>query len=85
MSAVTIDVPSTGTAVQIRASRNATPAKLADTTALTPPTPLKPGYNRIQVKDRTKTSNVLVWITTLGTTKGESRTEISEVTLEAAG
>jgi hypothetical protein len=28
---------------------------------------------------------VLVWITTLGTTNGESRTQISEITLQAAG
>jgi hypothetical protein len=27
------------------------------------------------VRDRTKTSNVLVWISTLGTTNGQSRTE----------
>jgi serine/threonine-protein kinase len=46
--------------------------------------PLQPGHNRIAVHDRTKTSNVLVWITTLGTTNGESRTEISDITLQAA-
>jgi serine/threonine-protein kinase len=85
LSAVTIDVSSTGTQVQIRSSASQTPAKLADTTELTPTTPLQPGHNRIAVHDRTKTSNVLVWITTLGTTDGESRTEISEITLQAAG
>jgi serine/threonine-protein kinase len=36
------------------------------------------------VHDPTKTSNVLVWISTLGTTNGESRTEISDITLQAA-
>jgi hypothetical protein len=36
------------------------------------------------VRDRSKTSNVLVWISTLGTTDGESRMEISEITLQAA-
>jgi hypothetical protein len=36
------------------------------------------------VHDRSKTSNVLVWITKLGTTDGQSRTEISEITLQAA-
>jgi hypothetical protein len=85
LSAVTIDLSSTGTEVQIRACDSPTPAKLADTTALTSPTPLQPGHNRITVKDRTKTSNVLVWITTLGTTDGKSRTEVSEITLYAAG
>jgi hypothetical protein len=84
LSAVTIVVSSTGTQVQIRSSPTEAPAKLADTTELTPTTPLQPGYNRIAVSDRTKTSNVLVWITTLGTTNGKSRTEISEITLQAA-
>ena len=84
LSAVTIDLSSTGTEVQIRSSPTETPAKLGDTTELTPTTPLQPGHNRIAVGDRTKTSNVLVWITKLGTTDGQSRTEISEITLQAA-
>ncbi|MEB3982043.1 serine/threonine-protein kinase [Mycobacterium sp. 663a-19] len=84
LSAVTIDVSSTGTRVQIRSSPTHDPTKLADTTELTPNTPLQPGHNRIEVHNRTKTSNVLVWISTLGTTNGESRTEISEITLQAA-
>lgn len=84
LSTVTIDVSSTGTQVQIRSSPTETPAKLADTSELTPTTPLQPGRNRIAVHNRTKTSNVLVWISTLGTTNGESRTEISEITLQAA-
>ena len=84
LSAVTIDLSSTGTEVQIRSSPTETPATLADTTELTPTTPLQPGHNRIAVVDRTKTSNVLVWITKLGTTDGQSRTEISEITLQAA-
>jgi len=76
---------STGTEVQIRASATESPAKLADTTELTPTTSLQPGHNRIAVHNRTKTSNVLVWISKLGTTDGESRTAISEITLQAAG
>src|SRR5882757_6861060 len=84
LSAITIDLSSTGTEVQIRSSPTETPAKLADTTELTPTTPLQPGHNRIAVSDRTKTSNVLVWISKLGTTDGQSRTEISEITLQAA-
>jgi hypothetical protein len=85
LSVVTIDLSSTGTEVQIRSSPTENPAALADTTELTPTTPLQPGQNRIEVQDRTKTSNVLVWISTLGTTDGASRTEISEITLQAAG
>lgn len=85
LSAVTIDVSSTGTQVQIRSSPTENPAKLSDTTELTPTTSLEPGENRIEVHDRTETSNVLVWISTLGTTNGQSRTEISDITLQAAG
>jgi len=70
--------------VQVRSSPTETPAKLADTTELTPTTSLQPGHNRIAVHNRTKTANVLVWISTLGTTNGESRTAISEITLQAA-
>jgi serine/threonine protein kinase len=85
LSAVTVDVPSTGTQVQIRASATQNPAKFSDTTELTPNTPLQPGHNRIAVHNGTKTSNVLVWISTLGTTNGESRTELSDITVQAAG
>lgn len=85
LSAVNIDVSSTGTEVQIRASSTETPATLADTTELTPTTPLQPGNNRIEVHDRTETSNVLVWINKLGTTDGQSRAAISEIALQATG
>ncbi|MGZ6778586.1 MAG: serine/threonine-protein kinase, partial [Mycobacterium sp.] len=84
LSAVTIDLSSTGTEVQIRSSPTETPAKLADTTELVGTTPLQSGHNRIEVHNSTKTSNVLVWITKLGTTDGQSRTAISEITLQAA-
>jgi serine/threonine-protein kinase len=83
LSAVTLDVSSTGTEVQIRSSSTEHPAKLSDTTVLASTTPLQQGHNRIEVQDRTETSNVLVWITKLGTTNGESRTEISDITLQA--
>ncbi|MCV7197432.1 serine/threonine-protein kinase [Mycobacterium angelicum] len=85
LSVVTLDVPSTGTKVQIRSSPTETPAKLSDTTELTPTTSLQPGHNRIAVHNDTKTSNVLVWISTLGTTNGESRTQLSDITLQAVG
>lgn len=84
LSVVTLTVPSTGTQVQLRSSPTQTPAKLSDTTELAPTTSLQPGRNRIAVHNQTKTSNVLVWISTLGTTNGESRTEISDITLQAA-
>ncbi len=85
LSVVTLVVPSTGTQVQIRSSPTEKPAKLADTTEIAPTATLQPGRNRIAVNNRTKTSNVLVWISTLGTTNGQSRTEISDLTLQAAG
>ncbi len=85
IGAVTIDLTSTGTEVQIRAADTATPASLSDTTALTSDVPLQPGKNRITVDDHTPTEDVLVWISALGSTDGQSRTEISDITLEAAG
>jgi putative peptidoglycan lipid II flippase len=84
LGSVTINLDSTGTAVQIRSSQTPTPSKLSDTTELTPPTPLKPGSNTITVNNAPATSNVLVWISTLGNVNGESRTDIAEITLKAA-
>lgn len=85
LSQVTLDVPSTGTEVQIRASDSAAPSSLSDTTELTPDVSLRPGHNTIPIDNKTKTSNVLVWISTLGTVGGENRTAISDITLRAAG
>ncbi|PRC61050.1 hypothetical protein C6A85_13215, partial [Mycobacterium sp. ITM-2017-0098] len=42
------------------------PSSLDSTTALTEPTALKPGSNTIEVQDAEPTSNVLVWVSTLG-------------------
>ncbi|MGH3676185.1 MAG: murein biosynthesis integral membrane protein MurJ, partial [Mycobacterium sp.] len=84
IGSVTIDVTSTGTAVEIRSAEAPAPASLEDTTELTGPTSLKQGSNTITVDNATPTSNLLVWISTLGTVNGESRTDISEITLNAA-
>jgi putative peptidoglycan lipid II flippase len=85
LSAVTIDLDSTGTVAQIRSSANATPAKLSDTAELSPPTPLRPGHNVIPVNSSAApTAFVLVWISTLGTTGGKSHSDISEVTIQSA-
>ena len=51
---------------------------------LTPATALKPGHNTIPVKAGAPTSNLLVWISTLGTTDGKSEADISEITVQAA-
>jgi serine/threonine protein kinase len=85
LSEVTVDVPSTGTEVQIRAADSADPNSLSDTTELTSNVSLRPGQNTITIDNRTKTSNVLVWISKLGTLGGQSRTAISDITLRAAG
>jgi putative peptidoglycan lipid II flippase len=84
VGAVTVDLASTGTKIQIRSSATSTPAKLNDTTALTQPVAMHPGHNSIPVKASAPTSYLLVWISTLGTTNGESRSAISEVTVQAA-
>lgn len=84
LSQVTIDVPSTGTEVQIRAADSSSPASLSDTTELTPVVSLEPGKNTITVDNQTRTSDVLVWIAKLGTTDGQSRTDVSDITLRAA-
>jgi putative peptidoglycan lipid II flippase len=84
VGAVTVDLASTGTKIQIRSSATSTPAKLGDTTALTQPVSMQPGHNSIPVKASAPTSYLLVWISTLGTTNGESRSDIAEVTVQAA-
>lgn len=81
---VTIDTPSSGTKVEIRASSTQTPSKLEDTTVLAPAFTLKPGHNVIPVKAGSPTSNLLVWISTLGTTNGKSQAGFFEITVQAA-
>jgi len=84
VGSVTVDLASTGTKIQIRSSPTPTPATLEDTTALTQPTLMHPGHNVIPVNASSPTSNLLVWISTLGTTDGKSRTAISEITVKSA-
>ncbi len=84
VGAVNIDIVSTGTQVEIRAASTSTPATLNDTTVLVPATTLKKGHNVIAVKAAAPTSNLLVWISVLGNIDGKSKTEISEITVQAA-
>ena len=81
---VTIDTPSSGTKVEIRSSATASPASLNDTTVLAPAFTLKPGHNVIPVRAGAPTSNLLVWISTLGTTNGKSQAGFFEITVQAA-
>lgn len=81
---VSIDTPSTGTKVEIRSSATASPASLNDTTVLAPAFTLRPGHNVIPVRAGSPTSNLLVWISTLGTTNGKSQAGFFEITVQAA-
>jgi putative peptidoglycan lipid II flippase len=81
---VTIDVNSTGTAVEIRSAQTPTPTSLEDTTVLKSATTLQPGENTIAVDNAEPTSNLLVWVSKLGTVDGENRSDIAEITLKAA-
>ncbi len=84
VGAVTVDTPSSGTKVEIRSASSPSPGTLEDTKVLAPATALKPGHNVIKISSSSPTSNLLVWISTLGTTDGKSRAEISEITIQAA-
>lgn len=84
IGSVSIDLNSTGTSIQIRGAQSATPATLDDTTELSPPTPMKTGSNTITVTNPQPVSNVLVWITTLGSVNGKSEAALSNITLKPA-
>jgi putative peptidoglycan lipid II flippase len=84
ISAVTVDLNSTGTVVQVRASSSATPKALAETTELSPPTPMEPGPNRIPITNSRPVSHVLVWIASLGSADGQNRSALSEIGIHAA-
>lgn len=81
---VTLNVSSTGTRVELRSSSTPKPTRLEDTTLLAPAKALQPGSNKITADSASPTSNLLVWISTMGNTGGESRTQISEITVQAA-
>jgi putative peptidoglycan lipid II flippase len=83
VGAVNVDLPSNGTKIQIRSASTASPGKLEATAVLSQPTSMHPGHNTIPVNASSPTSYVLVWISTLGTTSGQSRTSLSEVTVQA--
>jgi putative peptidoglycan lipid II flippase len=84
IGSVSLTVPSTGTQVQIRSASSANPTTLDDTTVLTQATSLQPGANTIQVNAKEPTTYLVVWISTMGTTDGKNKTEISGLTVKAA-
>ena len=79
---VTIDLNSTGTSVEIRSAQTPTPSSLSDTTVLTPATPLSPAPTPSRWTTPSPTSNLLVWVSTLGQVNGESRSDIAEITAQ---
>ncbi|MCA2245661.1 murein biosynthesis protein MurJ [Mycobacterium sp. WUMAC-067] len=81
---VSIDTPSSGTKVEIRAASSSAPASLNDTKLLAQGFTLKPGHNVIPVRAGSPTSNLLIWISTLGTTNGKSQAGFFEITVQAA-
>ncbi|MGB3474954.1 MAG: murein biosynthesis integral membrane protein MurJ [Mycobacterium sp.] len=81
---VTLNVSSTGTRVELRSAPTPKPSRLEDTTLLAPAKALQPGSNKITADSSSATSNLLVWISTMGNTGGESRTQISEITVQGA-
>jgi putative peptidoglycan lipid II flippase len=84
LSAVTVNLNSSGTVVHIRGVAGTAPKTFADTTELSGPTPMQPGRNRIAVTNSAPVSGVLVWIATLGSTGGKNQAAISEIELQAA-
>ncbi len=85
VGSVDVGVTSTGTKIQIRAAESSSPSSLKDTTALTQPTAVQAGNNTIEVNASAPTSHLLVWISTLGTVDGKNRSDITEITVRAAG
>ncbi|WP_418004109.1 murein biosynthesis integral membrane protein MurJ [Mycobacterium sp. PDNC021] len=84
VASVSLNLTSTGTAIQIRSAQSATPASLDATTVLTQPATMKTGANTITISNAQPTSHLLIWISTLGTVDGKSKTDISNVVVKAA-
>ncbi|MGB8402556.1 MAG: protein kinase family protein [Mycobacterium sp.] len=82
-TSLSLNVTSTGTQIQVRSASSTTPASLDDTKVLTQPTTMQPGNNTIAINNASPTSYVLIWISTLGSVDGKSKTDISNVVLKA--
>lgn len=82
-TSVSLNVTSTGTQIQIRSAQSANPASLDDTKALTQPMLMQSGNNTIAISNASSTSYVLVWISTLGTVDGKSKTDLSNIVVKA--
>jgi putative peptidoglycan lipid II flippase len=87
LKSVAVTVNSTGTAIEVRSSPSESPSSLnADTTVLAQATPMKKGLNEISITNTQPVSYVLVFITKLGKTAGDTEkyhAEIADITLQA--
>lgn len=84
VASVSLNLTSTGTAIQIRSAQSANPSSLDATTVLTQPATMKTGSNTITISNAQPTQHLLIWISTLGTVDGKSKTDISNVVVKAA-
>jgi len=84
VASVSLNLTSTGTAIQIRSAQTANPSSLDATTVLTQPATMKTGSNTITISNAQPTQHLLIWISTLGTVDGKSKTDISNVVVKAA-
>ncbi|WP_285030323.1 murein biosynthesis integral membrane protein MurJ [Mycolicibacterium sp. lyk4-40-TYG-92] len=84
VASVSLNLTSTGTAIQIRSAQTANPSSLDATTVLTQPATMKSGSNTITISNAQPTQHLLIWISTLGTVDGKSKTDISNVVVKAA-
>ena len=84
VASVSLNLTSTGTAIQLRSAQTANPSSLDATTVLTQPATMKTGSNTITISNAQPTQHLLIWISTLGTVDGKSKTDISNVVVKAA-
>jgi putative peptidoglycan lipid II flippase len=82
LTSADVTVNSTGTQIQLRSSSSDSPASLGDTTELTKPQAMQQGSNTIRIDNAQPTSNLVVFITKLGSTGSDSHAEIAEITLK---
>ena len=82
LAALTIDSPSPGTVVQVRSAPSAE-AEFPDTTQLAEVT-LGQGPTPVSLDGSQPVTHVLLWITKLGGSSGENRTEITELRFQRA-
>ncbi|MGE2717253.1 protein kinase family protein [Mycolicibacterium litorale] len=81
LGSVSVELPSTGTVVQVRSAGSQSPSGLGDTAEISALTPMQPGRNMIALRSREPVKHVLVWVSALGSTDGRNQASISEITL----